>query len=455
MGRIICCGLGPGDPDLMSVRADREIRAARQIAYFRKKGRPGQARRIVEGILPRDVSEYPMEYPVTTELAFDSDEYVRLLADFYDECAEHLARLASVAKVVVLCEGDPYFYGSFMHLHARLQGRVAIEVIAGIPGMAGCWNSVGQPIALGDDVTTVLMGTLAEDELERRMRNSDALVIMKTGRNLQKVRRALVSADRLADAWLVERGTMPDERIARVRLRDLRDNYGHLGPALMAYAVPRYTEIKQRIIDRQIEIDTAFGIEPHERYWSAVPAVAEVICEICNDLGLLFYPVAGLRAWFAQQLGTMRTIVKAEYATPLMIMTDFIDQIHSNIIVVTQEAVIFGNGSQRDASTIQTPHGPLLGHYQQPAGQLALRRRGFRDHCARIGANANQVLDALHKDGVVVEREVKRTIGAGTCYAKTQSWCFVIDMTHPDIAATLDYSPGISPRKTGLRIVGD
>ena len=123
--------------------------------------------------------------------------------------------------MVVLCEGDPYFYGSFMHLHARLQGRVRIEVIAGIPGMAGCWNSVGQPIALGDDVTTVLMGTLAEDELERRMRNSDALVIMKTGRNLQKVRRALISADRLADAWLVERGTMPGERVAR--LMDIRE----------------------------------------------------------------------------------------------------------------------------------------------------------------------------------------------------------------------------------------
>jgi precorrin-2/cobalt-factor-2 C20-methyltransferase len=216
MGSIICCGLGPGDPELMSVRADREIRAARHVAYFRKKGRPGQARRIVEGLLAKDVCEYPMEYQVTTEVAFDSAEYARLLACFYDECAERLARLAGAVDVVVLCEGDPYFYGSFMHLHARLRGRVKIQVIAGIPGMAGCWNSVGRPIALGDDVTTVLMGTLAEDELERRMRNSDALVIMKTGRNLQKVRRALASAGRLADAWLVERGTMPGERVARL-----------------------------------------------------------------------------------------------------------------------------------------------------------------------------------------------------------------------------------------------
>jgi len=216
MGKIICCGLGPGDPDLMSVRAAREVRGARHIAFFRKKGHPGQARRIVEGMLAKNVHEYPMEYPVTIEIAFDSPEYARLLDGFYDEWAERLARLAGADDVVVLCEGDPYFYGSFMHLHIRLQGRAEIEVIAGIPGMAGCWNSVGRPIALGDDVVTVLTGTLGEEELGRRMRNADALVIMKTGRNLEKIRRALASAGRLADAWLIERGTMPGERVVRL-----------------------------------------------------------------------------------------------------------------------------------------------------------------------------------------------------------------------------------------------
>jgi precorrin-2/cobalt-factor-2 C20-methyltransferase len=217
MGKIICCGLGPGDPDLMSVRAAREVRRARHVAFFRKKGHPGLARRIVEGMLGENVREYPMEYPVTTELPFDSPEYGRLLASFYDDWAHRLAEIARKADVIVLCEGDPFFYGSFMHLHARLQGRAAIEVIAGIPGMAGCWNAVGMPIALGDDVMTVLMGTLPEEELISRARGSDALVIMKTGRNLQKVRRALVAAGRLDEAWLIERGTMPGERIARLR----------------------------------------------------------------------------------------------------------------------------------------------------------------------------------------------------------------------------------------------
>ena len=216
MGRIICCGLGPGDPELMSVKADRAVRAATHIAYFRKKGRPGQARRIVDGLLAPGVREYPMEYPVTTEIAFDSPDYARLLAGFYDEWAARLAALARETDVVVLCEGDPFFYGSFMHLYTRLQTSADIEVIAGIPGMAGCWNAVGRPIALGDDVMTVLMGTLPEDELEQRVRASDALVIMKTGRNLEKVRRALAAAGRLGEAWLIERGTMPGQRVARL-----------------------------------------------------------------------------------------------------------------------------------------------------------------------------------------------------------------------------------------------
>ena len=223
MGRIICCGLGPGDPDLMSVRADREVRGAMHVAYFRKKGRPGQARAIVEGMLAPGVNEYPMEYPVTTELDVGSDGYARLLASFYDEWAERLAVLSRETDVIVLCEGDPFFYGSFMHLYTRLQGRAKVEVIAGIPGMAGCWNVAGLPIALGDDVMTVLTGTLAEAELEQRVHNSDALVIMKTGRNLAKIRRVLECAGRLDEAWLIERGTMPGERVARLRDVDTTD----------------------------------------------------------------------------------------------------------------------------------------------------------------------------------------------------------------------------------------
>jgi len=221
MARIICAGLGPGDPDLMSVKSDRAIRQARQIAYFRKVGRKGQARQIVEGMLTADVTELAMEYPVTTELPFDSPDYIDLLARFYDDWANRLAALPG--EIVVLCEGDPYFYGSFMHLYTRLSDRVEIDVIPGIPGMVGCWNATAKPMTWGDDVMTVLMGTLPEEDLARHMQTSDALVIMKTGRNLPRVRRALAAAGRLDDAWLVEHGTMPKQRVQRLTEVDCAD----------------------------------------------------------------------------------------------------------------------------------------------------------------------------------------------------------------------------------------
>ncbi len=223
MGRIICTGLGPGDPDLMSVKSDRLIRAASHVAYFRKAGRAGQARRIVEGMLAADVTEYAMEYPVTTEMPFDSPEYNQALAQFYDAWADRLARLAQTEEVIVLCEGDPFFYGSFMHLHTRLQGRAKVEVIAGITGMTGCWNAIGAPFTWGDDVLSVLMATLTEQDLITHMARSDAMVVMKTGRNLPKVRSALRAVGRLDDAWLVERGTMPTQRIARLVDVDAED----------------------------------------------------------------------------------------------------------------------------------------------------------------------------------------------------------------------------------------
>ena len=216
MGKIICAGLGPGDPDLMSLRSYRAIQAARHIAYFRKAGYEGQARRLVDGMLPEGATEYPMEYPVTTEIHFTDPEYNRILGAFYDEWADTLAEMAKTDDVVVLCEGDPFLYGSFMHLHIRLEGRAEVEIIPGITGMSGCWTATGQPITWGDDVLTVAMATLSEDDLATRAVNTDALVIMKIGRNLPKLRRALERAGRLEDAWLVERGTMTDQTVQKL-----------------------------------------------------------------------------------------------------------------------------------------------------------------------------------------------------------------------------------------------
>lgn len=216
MGKVICVGLGPGDPELMSLRAARRLKAARHIAYFCKRGRRGNARGIVDGMLPDGAAEYPMEYPVTTEIPVNDPRYNEILSAFYADWADRIARMAKVEDVVVLCEGDPFFYGSFMHLHSRLQGRVEVEIVPGITGMSGCWTETGIPITWGDDVLTVLMATLPEADLQRRIADTDALVVMKIGRNLPKLRRALAATGKLDKAWLIERGTMEGQKVGRL-----------------------------------------------------------------------------------------------------------------------------------------------------------------------------------------------------------------------------------------------
>ncbi|MCA0994992.1 precorrin-2 C(20)-methyltransferase [Alloyangia pacifica] len=216
-GTIWGLGLGPGEPDLMSVRADRLLRGARHVAFFRKAGRRGQARRIAEGLIPEGAQEHAMEYPVTTEIPFADPEYNRLLAAFYETCTARLTELAQAGEdVVVLCEGDPFFYGSFMHLYMRLVDLVPVRVVPAITGMSAAWTATGAPITWGDDVLTVLMGTLPEAMLAQRMADSDALVVMKIGRNIDKVCRALQSAGRYDAAWLIEFASMPGQTVQRL-----------------------------------------------------------------------------------------------------------------------------------------------------------------------------------------------------------------------------------------------
>lgn len=216
-GILYGVGLGPGDADLMTVRAHRLLAGASHVAFFRKAGRPGQARRIVDGLLPAGVVEYAMEYPVTTEIAVDDPAYNEALSGFYADCVEQLRALSDDGHdVIVLCEGDPFFYGSFMHLYTRLVATHPVQVVPAITGMSGAWAATGQPITWGDDVLTVLMGTLPEEQLARHMAQSDALVIMKIGRHIDKVRRALAAAGRLEQAWLVEFATMPGQKVVRL-----------------------------------------------------------------------------------------------------------------------------------------------------------------------------------------------------------------------------------------------
>ena len=209
--KLIGVGVGPGDPELMTLKAMRALGEADVIAHFAKAGHASHSRAIAAGHLRAGVAELPLLYPVTTELPKCSNRYRDTIRDFYDGAAAEIAAQLEAGRVVaVICEGDPLFYGSYMHLHARLAPRFASEIVAGVTGMSGCWSAAGMPIAQGDDVFTVLPATLPEGELARRLADADAAVVMKVGRHLPKLRRALATSGRLARALYVERGTMAD-----------------------------------------------------------------------------------------------------------------------------------------------------------------------------------------------------------------------------------------------------
>lgn len=210
-GKLIGVGVGPGDPDLLTLKAVKAIQSADVVGYFAKAGNVSHARKIAEGHFRPETVELPLLYPVTTEIHRHDDAYRTAIGAFYDASASAVAEhLLAGRTVAVLSEGDPLFYGSYMHIHVRLAARFPTQVIAGVTGMSGCWSQAGAPIAQGDDVLMVLPGTLDEAELARRLAAADAAVIMKVGRNLPKIRRALAAAGRLERALYVERGTMAD-----------------------------------------------------------------------------------------------------------------------------------------------------------------------------------------------------------------------------------------------------
>ncbi|WOQ16782.1 precorrin-3B C(17)-methyltransferase [Raineyella sp. W15-4] len=217
VGHLWGVGVGPGDPELITRKAARLIAAADVIAYHSGPKGESIARRIADDLVPAGVVEELLRYPVTTGDSAHPLGYYGEIGAFYDACAERLAvHLAAGRDVVVLAEGDPLFYGSYMYLHDRLADRFPSEVVPGVPALAAASAATGTGLARHEDVLTVLPGTLPVPELARRLADTDAAVIMKLGRTFPGVVEALRQAGRLADAWYVERASGTDQLVARV-----------------------------------------------------------------------------------------------------------------------------------------------------------------------------------------------------------------------------------------------
>jgi len=203
-GTLYGVGLGPGDPDLMTLRAHRLIAAAKVVAYPALAGGDSFARLIAAEVMPTDAREIVMDIPMTT-----AREPAQAA---YDKGADDIAAvLATGQDVVCLCEGDPFFYGSFMYLFARLSDRFKVEVVPGVTSITTCAAAAGMPLAARNERLTVLPGPLPQDELRSRIEGAESVAIMKVGRHLAKIRGVIDGLGLLDRAVYVERASLPQQ----------------------------------------------------------------------------------------------------------------------------------------------------------------------------------------------------------------------------------------------------
>ncbi len=213
-GRLIGIGVGPGDPELMTLKALRMLREAPVVAYYAGENKPGQALSIVSCYLRDEQTLVPLIYPVTGRPPPPPFDYEGVMRAFYDQAAQQLAAyLEAGTDVAVLCEGDPLFYGSFMYLHDRLAERFTTEVVPGVCSVVAGAAAVRTPLVYRDQALLIVAGTLPEADLRAKLEQADAAVVMKLGSQFDKVRRVIEQLGLGERALYVEHASMTSERV--------------------------------------------------------------------------------------------------------------------------------------------------------------------------------------------------------------------------------------------------
>jgi precorrin-2/cobalt-factor-2 C20-methyltransferase len=205
-GRLYGLGLGPGDPELVTLKALRLLRAAPVVAYPAPEDGDSFARRIVAGWLEPGQREIRIIFPMQPGPP---------PAAIYDRAAAELAAVMDAGEdIAYLCQGDPLFYGSFAGILTRLAARYCVTVVPGVSSLTACAAAASMPLAQRDATLAVIPAGLPEEELTARLMASEFAAIIKLGRHFEKLRRVLARLGLLDGALYVERASLPNQLVA-------------------------------------------------------------------------------------------------------------------------------------------------------------------------------------------------------------------------------------------------
>ena len=302
-GTLYGVGIGPGDPELITLKAARIIESADVVAYHAARHGRSIARRTAAAHLRPGHVEELLKYPLTVEETDHEGGYAAAIEEFYEEASARLAaHLDAGRSIALLAAGDPLFYSSFMHMYTRLEQRYPCEIISGITSVSAVTAAAGRPLTEHEEVLTVLPGTLDEPELTRRLADTDSAVIMKLGRTFGKVRSALLASGRLGEARYVERASTPEQRVA-----PLAEVSPDEVPYFSAAVIPSPTDTRARAgrpglfpaTSSQPDVDgvresagtarvTVVGTGPGPEYWMT-PETETALAEATDLVGYASY----------------------------------------------------------------------------------------------------------------------------------------------------------------------
>ena len=340
-GHLYGVGVGPGDPELVTIKAARVISAAQVVAFHSAQHKRSVARGIAEPYLRPEQIEEQLVYPITTEETNHPGGYAAAIEEFYVDCAARLAaHLDAGRDVVVLSEGDPFFYGSYMHLHKRLAHLYPTTVIPGITSVSAAAAAIGRPLVEGNEVLTVLPGTLSADELTERLRRTDTAVVMKLGRTFPAVRDALRRAGLASDAYYVERASTDAERTGAIEAIDSGTvPYMSVAvvPSRRGAIVEPASSTPDDIVPAAVGEVVVVGIGPAGPEW-LTPEAADCLARAEHLVGYRPY-IERVRAVPGQQRHGSDNRVESERATFAL---DLARRGHRVAVVSSGDAGVFG-----------------------------------------------------------------------------------------------------------------